>query len=145
MQAEEKTWTLYLLYHSESNRTYLGVTTDVARRLRQHRGEISGGARFTTRIQKVCPECVWALVATLSQFPGQSEVTRWERLLKIKTRGLKQRLEAMKDISEGRHPKSFTPKMVEKYVLPSTCFVEFQKGEQDVFNENKNQVCIGCQ
>jgi len=111
-------WTLYLLYHAASNRTYLGVTTNVERRLRQHRGEIVGGARYTARIQKANPEGEWQLVATLSPFPNQSEVTRWERLLKLKTRGLKQRYEAMMAIAEGRHPKEFTPAMVKKYALP---------------------------
>jgi len=120
-----KLWTLYLLYHSASNRTYLGVTTDVERRLRQHRGEIVGGARFTSRIQKAHPNCKWQLVVTLSSFPNQSEVTRWERLLKLKTRGLKQRLSAMECIADGKHPKEFTQKMVAKYVVPNVIITVF--------------------
>jgi putative endonuclease len=115
----DKPWTLYLLYHAEANRTYLGVTTNVERRLRQHRGEIVGGARYTARIQATHPTSVWQLVATLSPFPNQSEVTRWERLLKLKTRGLKQRLEAMRAIAEGRHPNEFTQKMKVTYLVPT--------------------------
>jgi len=111
-------WSLYLLYHKVSNRTYLGITKDVERRLRQHRGEIVGGARFTARIQKSHPAGQWQLVATLSPFPNQSEVTRWERLLKLKTRGLKQRLAAMQAIARGEHPKEFSQAMRDKYVIP---------------------------
>jgi hypothetical protein len=81
-----------------------------------------GGARFTSRIQKSYPDCKWNLVATLSSFPDQSEVTRWERLLKLKTRGLKQRLDAMQAIAEGKHPKEFTQKMHEKYQIPILIF-----------------------
>jgi predicted GIY-YIG superfamily endonuclease len=114
-----KVWTLYLLYHRESNRTYIGVTTDVMRRLRQHKGEICGGARFTQRILAAYPESSWELSATLYPFFSQSEVTRWERLLKLKCRGLKQRLEAFKAIAREEHPKEFTQKMKEKYIVPN--------------------------
>ena len=115
-------WILYLLYHKASNRTYLGITTDPQRRLRQHRGEIVGGARFTSRIQKSFPDCPWQLVATLSPFPTQSEVTRWERLLKLKTRGLNVRLAALKAIADGEHPKEFTPTMKAKYFIPKVIY-----------------------
>jgi len=56
--------TVYLLriVRSDHNFTYLGSTNDFWRRLRQHRGEISGGAKTTTRktaghrfeIQPIC-------------------------------------------------------------------------------------------
>ena len=36
----------YTLYNSKF-RTYVGTTNDLQRRLRQHNGELSGGARFT--------------------------------------------------------------------------------------------------
>ena len=43
----ENNWNLYLLENSYNNKTYLGVSTDVVRRVRQHNNEISGGARYT--------------------------------------------------------------------------------------------------
>jgi putative endonuclease len=43
----ETYWSLYLLENSYNKKTYLGVSTDVVRRVRQHNNEISGGARYT--------------------------------------------------------------------------------------------------
>lgn len=40
-------WWVYLLESMTRDLLYTGVTTDVARRLRQHNGLIQGGARFT--------------------------------------------------------------------------------------------------
>ena len=40
-------WFLYLLENNDNKRTYLGVTTDYTRRVRQHNGELKGGARYT--------------------------------------------------------------------------------------------------
>jgi predicted GIY-YIG superfamily endonuclease len=38
----------YVLRHHKKNRTYCGMTNNIKRRLRQHNGEIGGGARYTT-------------------------------------------------------------------------------------------------
>ena len=43
----ENKWNLYLLENSYNKKTYLGVSTDVVRRIRQHNNEICGGARYT--------------------------------------------------------------------------------------------------
>jgi len=48
----ETDWTLYLL-RTERGTLYTGITTDLARRLRQHRGELTGGARFTRGCREV--------------------------------------------------------------------------------------------
>ncbi len=40
-------WYTYLLVSEVNGRTYVGVTTDLERRLRQHNGELAGGARAT--------------------------------------------------------------------------------------------------
>jgi len=42
----------YVLINDWDNKTYNGYTNNPARRLRQHNGEISGGARYTTRRRK---------------------------------------------------------------------------------------------
>lgn len=111
-------WSLYLLFHKTANRTYIGITTNIQRRLRQHRGEITGGARFTARTQKKFPGGQWELVCFLSGFENRSEVTRWERLLKIRSRGLKQRLGAFESLAKGEHPEQFTERQKEKFEVP---------------------------
>lgn len=45
---EEMTdWYCYMLVRDDGRRTYVGATVNPARRLRQHNGEIAGGARAT--------------------------------------------------------------------------------------------------
>ena len=38
---------VYLLKNTHNNRTYLGITNNLERRLRQHNDEIKGGAKYT--------------------------------------------------------------------------------------------------
>ncbi|ADO67187.1 putative GIY-YIG endonuclease [Cafeteria roenbergensis virus] len=52
---------LYLLYHQNKNRTYLGISNNLKRRWRQHNGEIKGGAKSTTALLsygKWTPVCI---------------------------------------------------------------------------------------
>jgi structure-specific endonuclease subunit SLX1 len=44
---ESKPWFCYMLASIDGRKTYVGATVDPNRRLRQHNGEISGGARAT--------------------------------------------------------------------------------------------------
>lgn len=39
-------WSVYLLQCADDS-LYCGITTNIVRRLRQHNGEIKGGARYT--------------------------------------------------------------------------------------------------
>lgn len=41
-----KRWSIYVLECSDGT-LYTGISTDVSRRVRQHNGEIRGGARYT--------------------------------------------------------------------------------------------------
>lgn len=43
----EKTWFCYILESTQCDKTYNGSTNDLGRRLRQHNGELSGGAIAT--------------------------------------------------------------------------------------------------
>lgn len=98
-------WSVYLL--SNGTRTYIGSTTDVKRRLRQHNGEIVGGAR-STRGHK------WNLVMYLSGFPNRSSACRWERILKCRARGKDKRQQAFYSVFVGLCPEGRGL----KYVVP---------------------------
>jgi predicted GIY-YIG superfamily endonuclease len=76
-------WSIYLLYNPKTKRTYIGSTTDTSRRLRQHNRLIVGGARSTA---KGAPD--WQLIAYVTGFTGRSPACRWEKLAKLRARGL---------------------------------------------------------
>ena len=39
---------IYLIINTNNNKTYIGITNNQARRIRQHNGEIVGGAKYTS-------------------------------------------------------------------------------------------------
>ncbi len=45
---DEKPWVFYLVENIYNKRTYAGVSPTPERRLRQHNGELAGGAKYTT-------------------------------------------------------------------------------------------------
>lgn len=61
------TWFCYLLFSKNTNRTYVGATVDISRRLRQHNGELSGGAKRTSSGR---PWKVVALVTVGDKIPA---------------------------------------------------------------------------
>ena len=44
---EDETYIVYLLINTSIKNTYLGITNNSTKRLRQHNGEIKGGAKYT--------------------------------------------------------------------------------------------------
>jgi predicted GIY-YIG superfamily endonuclease len=100
LESTARNWSVYLIYNPNLNRTYIGATTDVTRRLRQHRQEIVGGARSTSK------DPDWRLVGYLSGFPSQSEAYRWEKILKSRCRGYKQRVMGLALIASGKCPEN---------------------------------------
>ena len=84
---------VYLL--TNGRRTYVGATLYLDRRLRQHNGEIRGGARQTSR-----GEGVWVLACKVSGFRTFNEALKFEYAWRregrrIRTRGLCGRREAL--------------------------------------------------
>ena len=93
---------VYLLL-STNNNTYVGATIDVNRRLRQHNGEIKGGAKATT--SKLSRGETWRRVCYVSGFPDWPAALqfewRWKQLSrKIKNRKnpLEKRMEALNQL-----------------------------------------------
>lgn len=100
VRTEVRAWNVYLIYNPNLNRTYIGATTDVTRRLRQHRQEIVGGARSTSK------DPDWRLVGYLSGFQSQSDAYRWEKILKLRCKGYRQRVNGLLTIASGKCPEN---------------------------------------
>jgi len=69
-------WWVYLLRSTRLRRTYIGIAHDVSRRLRQHNGELTGGARSTRGGRP------WTIVRTLGPYPDRSTASRIEHAWK---------------------------------------------------------------
>lgn len=67
-------WTVYVLV-SEA-RTYVGITTDLRRRLAQHNGERAGGAKSTRAGRP------WRVAAKWGPFRSRGEALRVEHRVK---------------------------------------------------------------
>lgn len=92
-------WTIYLLWNPKHCRTYIGITTNLTRRLRQHNGEIKGGAKATA---PYAPG--WIVQCSLKGLNSKSEACRWEKILKGRHRGLNQRQQAFYQLEQGMCP-----------------------------------------
>lgn len=77
---------VYLL-RCEDGALYAGITTDPARRLRQHRGELRGGARFTAKDRPQGFAALWTA-------PDRSAASRLEYRLKRLTHAQKEAVAA---------------------------------------------------
>jgi len=81
-------WVVYVIQSQQPRKTasgkvaegffYVGCTTNVERRLRQHNGEIKGGAKYTSKHRP------WKLRCTYGTYTDRSEAMKAERALKKK-------------------------------------------------------------
>jgi len=69
-----KIFVLYVLVSTDSRRTYVGVTNDVSKRLRQHNGELAGGAKATRGKQ-------WRVAAVADGFVSNHAALSVEKAL----------------------------------------------------------------
>ena len=75
----------YLLQNVNNSRTYIGVTDNMYRRLRQHNGEISGGAKATHGGS-------WIVVLCITGFPNRNGALSLETLWKRMYRNRRKRV-----------------------------------------------------
>jgi len=63
---------VYLLASTTSRRTYVGYTCNLERRLRQHNGEIKGGAKYTRYGRP------WKMICYVDGFPDNTTALQFE-------------------------------------------------------------------
>ena len=77
-------WVVYIV-QTKNGKLYTGVTTDLTRRIRQHRGEIAGGAKF---FRSNPPVKCWEIGRFDSRSSAQKEEARIKKLKRIEKRAL---------------------------------------------------------
>ena len=69
---QTRPFTVYCLRSAVSRRTYVGATVDLSRRLRQHNGDLKGGAKYTSSHRP------WELAGTVTGFATFREALQFE-------------------------------------------------------------------
>ncbi|KAL6288609.1 hypothetical protein ACE6H2_006119 [Prunus campanulata] len=95
-----RSWSVYLILSTNTPvKTYVGVTTDFSRRLKQHNGELKGGAKAS------CAGRPWICACLIHGFKDQSEACEFESKWKSLSRSLPRKrkndkkVEQVKDLS----------------------------------------------
>lgn len=89
-------WYCYILKSSNSNNTYNGSTNDIVRRLRQHNGELTGGA-LRTKLHRP-----WEYIAILRGFPNHKNALSCEWKIRHPVGSAKKRKSAKFSGAKGR-------------------------------------------
>ena len=71
MDEDVKPWYCYLLKSETNSKTYVGATCDPDRRLKQHNGLLSGGAKATKGY-------LWLRVCLVGTFPTERDALQFE-------------------------------------------------------------------
>lgn len=91
-----KQWSVYFIEHEPTGATYVGVSPDPMKRLRQHNGEISGGAKYTTSKNKIGR---WKHICLVHGFREPRQALQFEWAVKhvtpLKSKGIISRLEKL--------------------------------------------------
>lgn len=69
-------WVCYCLAREDSGATYIGATINMPHRIRQHNGEIKGGAHYTT--SALAKGHTWNIVCTVGPFPTSTAALQFE-------------------------------------------------------------------
>jgi predicted GIY-YIG superfamily endonuclease len=106
----DDSWWAYLLLSADSRKTYVGVSSSVVRRLRQHNGELAGGAKSARAGRP------WRLACIVGSFSTRSQACqfewRWKKYSKSSSPGMD------KAVVAGDLPLSAPPqKLVELPVI----------------------------
>jgi putative endonuclease len=76
---------VYVLINTSHNKTYVGITNNPTRRLRQHNGDLVGGAKYTTSFKG---NGEWKFYGFIKNLEKRQSLSI-EKRIKIKSRKLK--------------------------------------------------------
>ena len=96
-------YSVYLLKHTTQNKTYVGSTNNLARRIRQHNGELVGGAKYTTANKK---DGLWIIHGTINELDRHTALSI-EKSIQLTSRRMKgvpleRRLKAIERVLGGK-------------------------------------------
>ena len=99
---ENHRYACYMLVSAtgEHNRTYIGFTVDPRKRIRQHNGDIKGGAKYTKRGRP------WKIDTIVRGFPTQRKALSFEWHWK-RARGIQGRRNRARDLMRTKFTDSF--------------------------------------
>ena len=101
-----KPWSFYIIYNDRA--TYAGVSPDPVRRLRQHNGEIKGGAKYTTS-----KGAGWKHICIISGFQDKIQAMQFEWAVKhVAPRnagGIANRIKKLYEVLQRDHWTSKAP------------------------------------
>lgn len=130
---------VYLLLCSD-NSTYVGATVDLDKRLRQHNGEITGGAVMTT--SKVKKGKNWSRVCYVSGFPDWRAALQFEwrwkqisRKLSASIPPIERRLKSLRKLLSLDKPTTKAIPYIEWTNVPE---IIFEENEYERLYENSN-------
>lgn len=132
----------YVIVHIPSGNTYVGKTNHFARRLRQHNGEIAGGARSTRR-----REGRWKPLLYVHGFDTAQETLQFEwamkhRRLGQRKRGVKGRihqLERLLDLGRLKEDWSFVKLDVRCFLREATYLKLAAMDETELMRRHVNR------
>ena len=78
-------YVVYVLINTSHNKTYVGITNNTIRRLRQHNGDLVGGAKYTTSNKGLGEWKFYGFIRNLEKIQSLSI----EKRIKIKSKKLK--------------------------------------------------------
>ena len=130
---------VYLLLCSD-NTTYVGATVNLEKRLRQHNGEITGGAVMTT--SKVKNGKTWSRVCYVSGFPDWRAALqfewRWKQLsrkISVSTSPIERRFQALHKLLSLNQSTTKAVPYIEWTHMPE---VTFEENDYEILYEKYN-------
>jgi len=108
-------YVVYVLVNTSHNKTYIGITNNTTRRIRQHNCELVGGAKYTTSNKGSGSWIFYGFIKNLHKILSLS----FEKKIKIKSK-------KMSGTPIERREKAIS-KILEEYNLISNTNYQFEK------------------